>query len=157
MAWGDAWGSGPCRNAKELAEAFYEGRCLKFGKSHVKLDFNHGMECAVYTYNDAVIARRVVHPEELVTWLLMHSERPQVRALEFRPWHFDKGEARHLQALGVDAKWCSNKLTTYFGGYYAGPFNWVTLDDLKALPKWIGPAKKPRHQFVNTTLPLFAP
>jgi hypothetical protein len=164
MSWGDSWGSSPCHNATVLAKAFYEGRERTFGQSRVEF---HRYETRLeYLYKGAVIAWYT--PESIVPRIvadkLLTGEDPQITRwpLQFRCHYGGKGEARHLRALGLEAKWqWGGRPMLVFGVDGVGE-GWHTIEEWKALPKWVEPPKvvKPvqwrREPFVNLTLPLFA-
>ena len=162
MSWGDCWGDTPCRNALVLAKAFYEGRERSFGKSRVAFNGDHdlcyhyeGSVIAWYT-PDSGVARRVA--QRLTTGALVAEERTP---LEFRSSYQDRGEARHLIALGIDAKWQYGGQPFLIEGADADlrDHDWATKEEWQARPKWVEvqkPVISRPERFVNLTMPLFA-
>lgn len=162
MSWGDSWGHSPCNNARVLAKAFFEGRERTFGQSCVRF---HDYETRIeYLYRGAVIAR-YTPPAMLPRLVAERLTKGRARAftewpLEFRCHFGDKGEARHLQALGVDAVWQHSKRPFLIFGVDANGMGWNSIDAWKTMDKWVEllPEPKPprREPFINLTLPLFA-
>lgn len=167
MTWGDSWGSSPCNNARWLAKAFYDGLERGSGKqSYVERpmrgwgqDAKRGKTLEYY-YKGAVIARGT--PPGLIPFLiaerLLDGEKFIEQPLEFRCHYGDKGEARHLRALGLEAAWQYGGRPFLIFGVEASGQGWHTIDEWKAMPKWIETPtvpKRRRVQFTNLTLPLF--
>jgi hypothetical protein len=165
VSWGDNWGGGPCNNARTLAKAFYEGRERTFGQSFVSFEQTILMDAplaVVYHYKHSAIARFT--PECLAPGLVAHRLETG-RSFTRRPLQFcirypSKGLARHLMALGVEAEWqYGGRPFLVFGAEVPGYGDWWTIEELKALPKWVEPPPTPKQQrrdrFVNLTLPLF--
>lgn len=171
MAWGDMWGTRPWGYHEKFVEAFMEGReygsnakdrytCVKRGD---RID-DFFME---YRYKGRAIARytpAALMPEVVAAKLTGARVDPGIDyypELEFRAYYEDKGEARHLKALGIDAQWqYGGKPFLVFGADADDLFR--TIADAKALPKWVDappvPKRGPlpgRERFVNLTLPLF--
>ena len=163
MAWGDSWGLSPCKNARRAAKAFFEGRDIGSSRDSCYVRFGPGPWMQYY-YKGYVIARYtppVMMTEELKAKLVADALKGEgVKAfpeLVFCPIVLDKGEARHLQALGVDAQWqWGGKPFLCFGANIEGK-GWLTIEQCKHLPKWVEPPKpvRPRREpFVNLTMPL---
>lgn len=158
MAWGDAWGSKPWNHHHEMAKAFFEGRERSRGVAYVA-DYGrymvyrlHGREIARFTPESKIPD---IVADKLRGYHLVDGQH-YFSTMEFRCYRADKAEARHLQALGVEAHW-------QYGG---NPFlafdvdvssaGWLTIEKCKALPKWDRPVKtRAREPFINLTLPLF--
>lgn len=158
MSWPDVWGSSPCRNARELAEAFREGRTLRRSGCHVDAH-PHFPYCWAYYYKDRIIAYHT--PERMIPDVVAQrllGRSVTVYPFRFAPTFADRAEARHLQALGVDAEWQWGGRPFLCFGADIGKEGWITIEQAKALPKWVEPpkpARRPRpEQFVNLTMPL---
>lgn len=156
MAWGDAWGSGPRESHKELAKAFWEGR-TKWKSRDRSIGVSANSYSFVFYYYRTAIARRV--KQEAIPSMVADALNDQswgCRALEFTSGRADAATARHLQALGVDAKFQTRKRPFLMNGVAVKSGEWYTLEELAAMPKWVEPKKQPRpERFVNLSMPLF--
>lgn len=168
MAWGDSWGHSPWDYHKRLAKAFFEGR-EAYGSKNTYVKFHEWLYTLEYWYNGGVIATwlpesgralRVAHflAEGTEPWLHVGSS---FDVPAFRCYNADKGEMRHLKALGVDAVWQYDKQPFLIEGANAVSKGFMTLDEWRDEPKWkkSEPPPKPvwyprREQFENRTLPL---
>lgn len=159
MSWGDSWGYSPCRNARDLAAAFHAGRELRRGKSKVVFRPDNPGRLD-YVYNGAVIAWYT--PKTgiplMVAAKLADDIDSEEQELEIRAYYCDKGEARHLTALGFEAEWQYGKKPFLIYGVAAASKTMRPPDVWKAMLKWTEPVpapKKPRtERFVNLTMPL---
>jgi len=165
MSWGDSWGSSPCSNALRLAAAFMEGRELG-GNGRTRVSINPSQTWLDYYYKDATIARWTppsLLPDIIARKLAGEYIYETIPVMQFRCYHGDKGEARHLKGLGVDAEWQWGKRPFLICGVDASKGEWHTLAEWAELEKWEEPKKPakpvyyPQHEpFINLTLPLFA-
>ena len=151
--WGGGWGNHAPETARTVAKAFHEGRACKRG--NCRTDGMH------YWLENTCIASRENTALEMAFMLengrSMHNPHRGATVYSFGGWS-TKMTARHLCALGVDA-YCSGikkpKLT--LSGKPCRSNHWYSLEDIELLPPEPPPEpKKPRTQFVNITLPLFA-
>jgi hypothetical protein len=162
MGWGDSWGSTACNNARNLAKAFYEGRELGGSKPSrvVRSSFNN---CLEYYANGVVIAKWT--PPWMIGEIVADAMEnrcvyPAYLEPVYCPVRGDKCEARHFDALGLDATWqYSGKPFLLEGVCTRGHMDgYQTKVWWQAQEKWVEPTSVPRVlrvRFENRTLPLF--
>lgn len=161
MAWGDTWGSSPSSYHRELAEAFFAGKprgtaakaCVRCHDTYSSYELQ-GRDIARFSAPEQVaeaIARKLTGDDEIDVY-------PE---MVFRCARNDKMEMRHLKALGVEAEWQGGKLPFLAFGVDVMDSEWRTIEQVKAMPKWVPKSKEARVQpqrerFVNMTMPLFS-
>lgn len=167
MAWRDCWGTSPCRNARELSEAFFAGKPRKRGKFEVVV-YDTYVEYKAYGRG---IAMRLLEDKipDMMTDLLLHGNEPPCRKFEVT-WggmQFEKDIARHLRGLHVTGVECAQNETRYqdqrFAELCGKPVEgdkWYTLEEAAASTLQHPPPRKQRivvqrlYGNVNPTLPL---
>jgi hypothetical protein len=159
MSWGDAWGRTPGRMHERMAKAFFEGRPLVGNKNTYVSKGPYVMSYVVQCRTIAMFTPPSLHAEgmarKLVDGQTVYSDRFCLTMTFGVPAGADKAVMRHLKALGVDAEFQYGKRPFLVFGAVPGP-GWLTIEEAKALPKWVEPAKPPKpERFVNLTMPLF--
>jgi hypothetical protein len=163
MPWGDSWGNSPWEYHTKLAEAFYAGKERAGGNNRTRVWLNPHSHALEYWCNGAVIAAWLAPQSRVLRAahkLETGSEPAHTFATEipqFRVHYADKSEARHLQALGLNAVWQHSGEPFLIEGAAAYNAGWNTKDQWQAMKKWVRPAKaaRPRApEFVDLTLPL---
>lgn len=150
MEWGGNHGG---KGAREVAAAFYAGRRLTRG--------NAKTDGRTYWLFDKPIARRVHEDDaaEMVAKALTGQDHPRMLEFTWAGWPTKTTEA-HLDALGVYAwKGTENKREPRKPEMCGKPVDdstWYTLDELRTMPAYVAPPKRPQVRFINLTRPLFA-
>jgi hypothetical protein len=159
MSWGDSWGSSPSRMHERMAKAFFEGRPLVGNKNTYVSKGPYRMMYVVQGYTVARYTppslRAEVMTRKLVDGKYVNPDHFCLAMELGVPANADKAVMRHLKALGVDAEFQYGGRPFLVFGAVLGP-GWYTIDEAKALPKWVEPVKPPKpERFVNLTMPLF--
>lgn len=163
MAWGDSWGHSAWSYHEKFAKAFFEGRERGSVSKGTYVCRGPWKACFMeYRYGRNSLARYTPPSmmAEAVARKLKGEEVEIYPMMEFCCNHRDKAEARHLQGLGVEARWQWGGHPFLAFGVDISDGQWRTIEECKAAPKWIKPVKpvkplRPDRRFVNLTLPLF--
>lgn len=146
--------------AAQAAKAFYEDRSFKRSSVTVKEDALF----ISYVYGvSTLIACRI--KTSAIPGLIAKRLAGEGGNFEIQPeFRFDEPNpaiARHLRALGVDAKvltlWSGGRIkkVCLIEGRHVPCSRWLTLEEIRRFPKYEPPLHQSRPEFVNLTLPLF--